>query len=185
MADNRPKPNGSTKLAVTEGATVVRECVLAGEVSFGTRTVVHPTAQILAEKGPIIIGEGNLIEEKVKIVNNSEEPLIIGNHNVFEVGAVVQARSVGDHNTFECLSLVGPRVAVGNGCTVGAGCHISTEETLGDDIVVYGANCDRKRAFDVNKASNPQIDFLLKVMVNYHHVHKPNRTKDGQMIEAK
>lgn len=65
--------------------------------------------------------------------------------------AVVQARSVGDHNTFECLSLVGPRVAVGNGCTVGAGCHISTEETLGDDIVVYGANCDRKRAFDVNK----------------------------------
>lgn len=82
---------------------MVRECVLAGEVSFGklkktifmtvrhlflvvqasmqgsvfmgfnmiagTRTVVHPTAQILAEKGPIIIGEGNLIEEKVKIVN--------------------------------------------------------------------------------------------------------------------
>ncbi|OQR79485.1 dynactin subunit 6-like [Tropilaelaps mercedesae] len=185
MTDSRQKNDVSTKLIVTEGATVVRECVLLGEVTFGTRTVVHPTAQILGEKGPIIIGEGNLIEEKVKIVNRHEKPLIIGNHNVFEVGAEVEAQSVGDHNTFECLSRVGPRVAVTNGCTVGAGCHVSTEETLGDDIVVYGANCDRKRAGDLNKTSNPQIDYLSKVMVNYHHVHKPNRTKDGQPIEVK
>ncbi len=35
----------------------------------GTQTVVHPSAKILAEGGPIIIGEGNLIQEEVTIIN--------------------------------------------------------------------------------------------------------------------
>lgn len=35
----------------------------------GARTVVHPKARIIAEAGPIIIGEGNLIEEQVLIIN--------------------------------------------------------------------------------------------------------------------
>lgn len=39
--------------------------------SSGARTVVHPSAKILAEGGPIVIGEGNLIQEKALIVNRS------------------------------------------------------------------------------------------------------------------
>ena len=35
----------------------------------GARTVVHPKARIIAEAGPIIIGEGNLIEEQALIIN--------------------------------------------------------------------------------------------------------------------
>lgn len=35
----------------------------------GARTVVHPKARIIAEAGPIVIGEGNLIEEQVLIIN--------------------------------------------------------------------------------------------------------------------
>ncbi len=31
--------------------------------------MVHPSAKILAEGGPIIIGEGNLIQEKAVILN--------------------------------------------------------------------------------------------------------------------
>jgi len=30
---------------------------------------VHPKARIIAEGGPIIIGEGNLIEERCEIIN--------------------------------------------------------------------------------------------------------------------
>ena len=40
-------------------------------LSSGARTVVHPSAKILAEGGPIVIGEGNLIQEKALIVNRS------------------------------------------------------------------------------------------------------------------
>lgn len=31
--------------------------------------MVHPKARIIAEAGPIVIGEGNLIEEQVLIIN--------------------------------------------------------------------------------------------------------------------
>lgn len=35
----------------------------------GPRTVIHPKAKIIAEAGPIIIGENNLIEEQCIIAN--------------------------------------------------------------------------------------------------------------------
>ena len=36
---------------------------------LGARTVIHPKAKIVAEAGPIIIGENNLIEEQAQIIN--------------------------------------------------------------------------------------------------------------------
>lgn len=38
-------------------------------VCTGARTVLHPKCRIIAEAGPIVIGESNLIEELVEIVN--------------------------------------------------------------------------------------------------------------------
>ena len=35
----------------------------------GSRTVIHPKARIVAQDGPIIIGDNNIIEELVQIVN--------------------------------------------------------------------------------------------------------------------
>jgi len=35
---------------------------------------VHPKARIIAEAGPIIIGEGNLIEERCEIINRCVLP---------------------------------------------------------------------------------------------------------------
>ena len=35
----------------------------------GARTVIHPKARIIAEAGPVIIGEYNIIEELVHITN--------------------------------------------------------------------------------------------------------------------
>ena len=59
----------SSLLTVSPGAVVCNESKLLGEVSIGARTVVHPKATIIAEAGPIIIGENNLIEEQAVIVN--------------------------------------------------------------------------------------------------------------------
>ena len=47
-------------LTIAPGAIVCNESQLVGEISIGTRTVVHPKAQIIAEAGPIIIGENNI-----------------------------------------------------------------------------------------------------------------------------
>merc|ERR1719500_2730522 len=88
--------SAKAKVTIAAGAVVCNECELKGEVTIGPRTVVHPKARILAEAGPIFIGEGNLIEEQSEIINRAEEGsselssgtvpvMIIGNNNVFEV----------------------------------------------------------------------------------------------------
>jgi len=38
-------------------------------ICTGTKTVVHPKARIIAEDGPIIIGENNIIEELACLIN--------------------------------------------------------------------------------------------------------------------
>ena len=76
--------SAKAKVTIAAGAVVCNECELKGEVTLsntiwwdavhisvlhlkcfqvtiGPRTVVHPKARILAEAGPIFIGEGNLI----------------------------------------------------------------------------------------------------------------------------
>jgi len=42
---------------------------LQGDITIGSRTVIHPRAKIIALLGPIIIGENNIIEEQVQIIN--------------------------------------------------------------------------------------------------------------------
>lgn len=54
---------------IANGAIVCCECELQGEIDIGTRTVIHPRAKILALSGPIVIGENNIIEEQVQIIN--------------------------------------------------------------------------------------------------------------------
>lgn len=38
-------------------------------IIVGSNTVIHPTAVISAEGGPVVIGENNHIMEKVVIIN--------------------------------------------------------------------------------------------------------------------
>lgn len=56
-------------IKVGVGAIVCEEAILKGDITIGSRTVVHPRASIIAEAGPIIIGEGNIIEEMATIMN--------------------------------------------------------------------------------------------------------------------
>ena len=57
------------RIKIANGAVVCSECELQGDIVIGARTVIHPRAKILALSGPIIIGENNIIEEQVQIVN--------------------------------------------------------------------------------------------------------------------
>lgn len=56
-------------IKVTAGALVCEESKLRGEITIGPGTIVHPSATIIAEAGPIIIGEKCLIEEQSKIIH--------------------------------------------------------------------------------------------------------------------
>lgn len=174
------------KLKIGSGSVVCQEAEIKGEVTIGSRTVIHPKARIIAEAGPIIIGDNNLIEEQATILNSSyldddgqsggKIILKIGNHNVFEVGSQCEAVNVGDNNILEAKSKVGRFTSVSHGCVIGAKCEVTSQETLPENTVIYGQCCSRRVQGERPVPQTLQLDFLTKILPNYHHLKKSSRS---------
>ncbi|XP_078532620.1 dynactin subunit 6 isoform X1 [Lissotriton helveticus] len=172
---------------IAPGAVVCVESEIKGDVTIGPRTVVHPKARIIAEAGPIVIGEGNLIEEQALIINSFPEnvapdaedvepkPMIIGTNNVFEVGCLSQGMKIGDNNVIESKAFVGRNVILTSGCIIGACCNVNTCEVIPDNTVIYGANCLRRVQTERPQPQTLQLDFLMKILPNYHHLKKTTK----------
>ncbi|KAJ8262307.1 hypothetical protein GJAV_G00164990 [Gymnothorax javanicus] len=183
MADStRQIAQKSAKIAA--GAVVCVECEIRGDVTIGPRTVVHPKARIIAEAGPIVIGEGNLIEEQALIINSHPENILpdtegvepktmtIGTNNVFEVGCISQALKIGDNNVIESKADVGRNVILTSGCIIGACCQVNTCEVIPENTVIYGSGCMRRVQTERPQPQTLQLDFLMKILPNYHHLKK-------------
>lgn len=57
------------RVRIGQGAMVCKEIKIKGQVSFGASTIIHPGVTLIAEAGPIEIGENNIIEEYVNIIH--------------------------------------------------------------------------------------------------------------------
>ena len=96
------KPVIKFSVKISFGAIVCcEETTLLGDITIGAKTVIHPTALIDASNGPIIIGESNLIEERVDIINVGSEAMTIGCQNVLEVGSHCESPQIGGNNILE------------------------------------------------------------------------------------
>ena len=166
-----------SKIRITPGAVVCQEAELKGEVTIAAKTVVHPKARIIAEQGPIVIGESNLIEEQALIINSTPgKIMVIGNHNVFEIGSQCRSTSIGNNNVIESKSKVGSNVVLTNGCVVGTMCELDSNETLPENTIIFGKNGCRRKASEMPAQQILQLDFLTKILPNYHHLKKPHRS---------
>lgn len=168
-------------------AVVCDDAILKGDITISSGCVIHTSATVIAESGPIIIGENCILEEYSKIIHkipsshklyqeSLEKPhvLVIGPNNIFEVGCTIEALKIGEKNIFECKSYVSPDVTISSGCVIGAGCRLSGEQSLAENTVIYGYNCQQREALDKASGSHMlQLDFLRKVLPNYHHLKKP------------
>ncbi|GAA5825197.1 hypothetical protein JCM10212_004423 [Sporobolomyces blumeae] len=103
---------------------IVADCDLRGDVTLGSGTILQPRCTILAMSGPIILGSNNIVEENVVIVNRLKQPMVIGDSNLFEVGARIESPSIGSHNSFGIRSRISPHVSVGSHCSIGPGCIV-------------------------------------------------------------
>ena len=56
-------------LRIAKGVVVCAEADVRGDVTIGINCIIHPKVRIFAYGGPIVIGEGCLIEEQTVIVN--------------------------------------------------------------------------------------------------------------------
>lgn len=153
---------------IAAGAVVCVESEIKGDVTIGARTVVHPKARIIAEAGPIVIGEGNLIEEQALIINSYPENIMPDSE-----GVEPKTMTIGTNNVFEvgCADL-GRNVVLTSGCIIGACCQINTCEAVTENTVVYGSNCIRRIQSEKPQPQTLQLDFLMKILPNYHHLKK-------------
>lgn len=162
--------------------------MIFGDVTIGADCIIHPTAYIVAKDGPIIIGNSNLIEERVSIVNKRSEPLIIGDYNVFEVDSSCEAPRIGNHNIFESKSKVNGYIELRDNCIIGAGCVLSnmfrgsgienddrgTKRELPSNTVICGENMSNRVVPDLPPSSHSsQLDFLRKILPNYQKLWRP------------
>uniref|UniRef100_A0A8K9XXP5 Dynactin subunit 6 n=1 Tax=Oncorhynchus mykiss TaxID=8022 RepID=A0A8K9XXP5_ONCMY len=173
---------------IAAGAVVCVESEIRGEVTIGARTVVHPKARIIAEAGPIVIGEGNLIEEQALIINSYPEniapdsegvepkTMTIGINNVFEVGCMSQALKIGDNNVIESKADLGRNMILTSGCIIGACCQVNTCEVIPENTVIFGSGCQRRVQTERPQPQTLQLDFLMKILPNYHHMKKTVKT---------
>ena len=53
--------------------------------------------------------------------------------------------------------------------------YVNLEETMDENIVVYGGDCKRRKGLDKPVPQHLQIDFLCKVLPNYHHLKKSSK----------
>nr|XP_002129731.1 dynactin subunit 6-like [Ciona intestinalis] len=179
LSQRKQKTNPNAIVAAD--ALVCEEATLEGSITIGANCVVHPKAGIYAKDGPIVIGQGNIIEEQTRIINRNppgvtgSSPLIIGNCNTFEVGSEFEGKSLGNNNVLEAKARVGPNTTLSNSCVIGAGCHVNTEEILPENTIICGDNYLRRINNDKLPSQTPQLDFLKKILPNYHFLVKPNK----------
>nr|CAG4641338.1 EOG090X0I48 [Eulimnadia texana] len=171
MTESLPPITSNLKIAT--GAVVCSECELLGDITIGPKTVIHPRSRILALSGPIIIGENNIIEEQVTIINQHEsgQPIVVGNNNVFEVDCHVESQKIGDNNVIESKAYIGKHTILSSACVIGAKCRVEVSETLPEGTLFsgLGLNTKRRTHCERNPAPVAQGEFLSKVLPNYHH----------------
>ena len=106
---------------------------------IGARTVVHPRAKLIAQGGPIEIGEDNIIEELVTIVNKRSEPLRIGQGNRIACAVTLDSvAAIGNYNTIEAKVSLGPNVTVGNDSILSTGLSLDDGAQVASQVVLYG-----------------------------------------------
>jgi len=134
-------------MATSEDYVACQPCFIKGNVTFGKGCIIHPSASIIADNGPIIIGDYNIIEERTLIQNKgvrevsgqfTEATLEIGNFNLFEIESTIEYCKIGDCNKFEHKCHVENGGVIGNGCILGALSKVSAKSHIEDQSCVYG-----------------------------------------------
>jgi len=141
---------------------------LNGRITFEAGCVVHPHAKIDAGTGEIIFGKYNIVEETAVIENRvPNHKMVIGESNMFEIGAECFATSIGDNNVFGQKSVIGENVQVSNGCVIGPKCELLQHGPLPERTCIYGGNNERRTMRDAPPSLQMHSKFLCNKLVKF------------------
>ncbi|CAG8522178.1 15673_t:CDS:2 [Funneliformis caledonium] len=148
-------------------------------ITIGKRAVVCQDIELKGEiqigpGGPIIIGQNNIVEENVTIINKLPTALTIGDDNVFEVGCYVEGSKIGSKNIIEAKARILSGTSLGNNCVVGAVCSTKKDEIILDNTVIYGDHHNRRiqtaSANQISSLHTRHLDYLREVLPKFNHI---------------
>jgi len=155
-------------------ACIWKECRLSGEIHIGEKTVVGPGCSITSYGGPIHIGKENVLTECVQITNKSEKPMVIGDCNIFETGARIEARKIGSYNMFAAKSHLQPESVIGNGCVIGPKMQVIKKKQINDYTIMAANNLiQAQKTF---KRRN--VVYVQKLVKLLSHQYRKTNSKD-------
>lgn len=162
----------NVKVAAT--SAVCEEARLYGTVAVGRQCVVHPKCEIRALAAPIVLGDRNVLEDRVVLESPSVQPtttdvestsseesdamMVIGSGNLFESGSVVRASFVGNNNWFEPKATALEGSVIGNNCLIGSGVIVQPLERVPDNTVIV---CVEDASGRLTRVVRAQKDYLL------------------------
>ena len=115
-----------------------------------------------------------LLKRQTDNENQNQKVMIIGDNNVFEIGAYSESLKIGDNNVIESKAKIGKDVIITTGCIIGAKCELNTNEILQDNTVIFGANKERRIANEKPQSQMAQLDFISKTLLSFQKFKKSN-----------
>ena len=164
------------------GCMICDNVIITGNVSFGSGTIVQPCSKFLATgKGSIVIGADNIFEEQCIVINDSDQDMIIGSFNLFQVGCQIRASTVGNGNKIGVRSTLGWGVQMKNHGLIVAMQNVPDDAVLQDHCLVTPTeNRAANRSDNVALHQQQMIDYLTALkspssrtcLLNFHKLHK-------------
>lgn len=118
-APTAPKPpiSFAPAVSISDSASLVGTKL----ITVGSDTVIHPRAKLIASYGPVTVGKACILSERSAIglqspSNDQPEGAVIEDYVIVEVGAIVEAKRVGEGSIIEINAKVGKGAVVGKVC---------------------------------------------------------------------
>jgi len=157
---SKGRPKSGTRAS---SACIWKGTRIMGEVHIGEKTIIGPGCSCISKGGPIKIGSQNVLTERVEIINKSKEPMVIGDCNIFETGAKVEARRIGSNNLFAAKSVVLQDVYIGNGCVIGPMIQVFKKGNVSDYTIMAASNLTQSQK-TFRRRNNVYVQKMVKLL---------------------
>ncbi|CAF9927742.1 hypothetical protein IMSHALPRED_007294 [Imshaugia aleurites] len=138
-------------------------------ITLGSKTIVQLRARLTSSYGPIAVGDGCILSERVSIgllrpPENEQEAkgVTLSAGVLIETGAVVEGASIGAYTIIEAGAKIGKGAVVGANSKVCAGVEIGEGAIVEDDTVVFGSGWGEMR----KEKKGLGLDGMRKVWVD-------------------
>lgn len=144
----------------------------AANIRYGTNNIFCTNFRIESKgKGSIAIGDYNLFDDNVTLVNNSDEDMIIGSFNHLRVGSSFLGGNIGSHNIFGVKSRF--QGNLGDGCLVETNSNVirDRESPLVDHSFVSNEGIYHRGQTDTRSQHVEHLQTLQETLPKYHNLH--------------